>query len=132
MRSSSILPAEPQHATVAVTKPPGALARRAYGGAHDGQESRRRHGNAGAKATRVTNGRPWAKLAVVSLGDVTSYCGVKPSTRNCVDLVVPSRITSTSFELADAFHAMAFSMLSKAITTYRLGAVPSSGVIFSV
>jgi hypothetical protein len=63
MRSSSaILPAEPQHATVAVTKPPGALARRAYGGAHDGQESRRRHGNAGAKATRVTNGRPWAQI----------------------------------------------------------------------
>jgi CheY-like chemotaxis protein len=45
---------------------------------------------------------------------------------------VPSRITSTSFELAEAFHAIAFSMLSKAIRTNLLGAVPSSGVIFSV
>jgi hypothetical protein len=63
MRSSSaILPAEPQHATVAVTKPPGALARCAYGGAHDGQGSRRRHGDAGVKAKRATNERPWAQI----------------------------------------------------------------------
>jgi hypothetical protein len=48
------------------------------------------------------------------------------------DFVVLSRMTSTSFEFAEAFQALAFAKLSNSMTTNRLGAVPSSGVILSV
>src|SRR5580700_1847242 len=94
---------------------------RARRGADDGQAGRRRHGERGCSSRETNDTKVGRAPSLVAL-----YCGGKPSTRNCADLVVPSRITSTSFELADAFHAIAFSMLSKAITTNLLGAVPSS------
>jgi putative DNA primase/helicase len=55
-----------------------------------------------------------------------------PSAMKERDLVDFSRMSVTSFCAGDASHAFAFSMLSKAITTIRFGAVPSRGVIASV